>query len=297
MRIGVLLSLLSLLSLAACETSKVTYATDYDNCHMFGDTLDACRGARVLCWPADENGTWFRCVEDKIDKEIAKQPVARWPDGVPTERTVGSVIVILPPDASPALRARTGKLMDALTERSPGAGRHVVTADASWKDVTGGDELAKRLDDLHTKAAKWRQTSSDDGLFMTFGDLDQLMPHVVVIPLAGEGDRHLVLEGIRRKTPAIGGWEPASQRNLSSDEIRDLPALRSEEGKPRLMIFEIVVCEKGDALTRDRAMRLSAALLERGHTSVYVRTVANPDIERGVFQPGELEPPYIADWQ
>lgn len=286
--------LLGLLQVVACETVHITYSTDYDACHMFGDRLDACRGARILCWPADADGSRFRCIEDRIDRKISEQPVMIWPGGLPL-RSAGSVIVVLPPHASPALRARAQALMDDLTRASPRAGRHVVTADPSWQDVTGGRELAGRLSDLHQRAKEWRETSSEDGLFVTNEQLSGLTPHALVIPLEGDADRQLVLQGIRRKSPLTGGWEAESRAFLSCDEILKLPQSVSAKGEPVLMVFEVVVAEAAGAAARARGMRLADGLVARGHTSVYLRSASYPEIAQGVI--GTLEPPYIADFQ
>lgn len=294
MRIG---AVLPLLALAACECVNITYATDYDASHIFGDRLDACRGVRVLCWPSDADGNRFRCVEDRIDRKIREQPVMTWPTDVRLSGPAGSIIVILPPDAGPTLRARAEELMDGLTRMSPQAGRHVVTADSSWQDITGGRELAQRLQDMHTRAQEWRETSSDDGIFLTYEQLSGLTPHAVVIPIEGGADRNLVLQGIRRNAFPLGGWQAASESVLSSAEIRSLPPLMSEEGKPCLIVFEVVVAETSGAAARARAVRLADDLLARGHTSVYLRTVSYPEIAQGVIRPGTLEPPYIADCQ
>jgi hypothetical protein len=294
MRVGVLLPLLAL---AACECVNITYATDYDASHIFGDRLDACRGVRVLCWPSDADGNRFRCVEDRIDRKIAEQAVMTWPTDVHLSGPAGSIIVILPPDVSPATRSRASRLLADLTRGSPRAGRHVVTADSSWQDVTGGRELAQRLQDMHTRAQEWRETSSDDGIFVTYEQISGLTPHAIVVPLEGDADRNLVLQGIRRNVLPLGGWQAASESVLSSAEIRSLPPLVSEEDEPRLMVIEVIVAEASGAAARARAMRLADDLLARGHTSVYLRTVSYPEIAQGVIYPGRLEPPYIADGQ
>jgi hypothetical protein len=294
MRVGLLLPLLVL---AACKGVNATYSTDYDASHIFGDPLDGVRGARVLCWPADDQGGSFRCVQDSVDRKIADQPVACWPDGLPARGPVGSVIVILPQDATPALRARAEALMDDLTRASPNAGRHVVIADTSWKGITGGVDLARELAALHERAKRWRETSADDGLFVTYEAIGESTPDVIVIPIDGTADRMLVLQGIRRNSIFTGGWEADSRDFLASAAVCDLPQRVSDDDKPVLMVFEIAVSDACGPATRRRAMRLAAKLLERGHTSVYLHTVEGSDIAEGVLRPGEIEPPYILAWQ
>jgi len=289
-------TLLPLLALASCETVDVTYSTDYDSFHMFGDRLDAGPGVRMLCWPADAEGGRFRCVEDRVDRKIGEQPVLVWPSYVRLPGSAGSVVVILPPGASEALRARAGRLADDLTRGSRSAGRNFVTADASWQEVTGGKDLAARLADLHDRAREWRATESDDGLFVGWEQLNEFTPHAIVFPLEGEADRHLVLRDVRRSV--LGGkWAWSSSEYLSTAEILGLPPRAPRNGQPALTVFEIAIPDTAGPEARERAFRLAAGLLRRADTSVYVRNVTSPGLELGILRPEEFQPPYICDVQ
>ncbi|MCK6460803.1 MAG: hypothetical protein L6Q95_13035 [Planctomycetes bacterium] len=285
---------LPLLALAACESVDVTYSTDYDSYHMFGDRLDAGRGVRMLCWPADGEGDRFRCVEDRVDRKVSEQPVLVWPEDVRLPGSAGSVIVVLPPGASEALRARAGKLADDLTRGSSWAGRHFVTADSPWVDVAGGEDLAARLGDLHRRAREWRATESEDGLFLRWEQLAEFTPHAIVFPLAGEEDRQLVLRGIRRAVLA-GAWEWASREILSTAEILALPTPPPGTGQPALAAFEIAIPDTAGPAARERGLRLASDLLRRADTSVYLRNVTSPGLEMGGIRPEEFQPPYICD--
>jgi hypothetical protein len=286
-------SLLLLVALASCRSVNVTYASDYDSFHMFGDRLDAGRGVRMLCWPADADGGRFRCVEDRVGRKISEQPVLVWPADVRLPGSAGSVIVVLPPGASAALGARAGKLADDLTRGSPWAGRHFVTADSSWQEVTGGKDLAARLRDLHRRASEWRATESDDGFFIRWEQLNEFTPHAIVFPLEGTSDRQLVLRGVRH--PVFGAWEWSSREFLSTAEILELPPRTSEDDQPALTVFEIAIPDTAGPAARERALRLAADLLLRADTSVYLRNVSSPGLEHGGLRPEEFQPPYICD--
>lgn len=302
--------LFGVLLAAACRTAEVTYSTDFDDFHMFGGRLDAGTGARVLCWPADAKGERFRCVEDRIDRKISEQTVLLWPDARPPGST-GSVIVVLPPDVSDGLRARAGKLVDDLTRGSPWAGRHLVTADESWHEVTGGRDLALRLRDLHDRAKAWRATESEDGIFLTWNDLSGRTADVIIVPVEGE-NRHVVLQGIRLSPPArpAGGcaqaakegarwepvfarWEAKSKASLSLEEIRKLPRRASAEGEPYPVLFEIVFLD-GDGPARERASRIAADLIALPRTTVYLRPEPDPAIAQGTL-PASFAPACVSE--
>lgn len=304
---------LAFVAVAGCPTVRLTYSSDIDSYHMFGDRLDTSRGARLICWPADGAGERFRCVEDCVDRKIREQPVLFWPADGQLFGAAGSVIVILPPGASDELRTRATKVADDLTRGRPEAGRHFVTADTSWAEVDGSTELASRLEDLHERARELRATDSDDGYFFTWEQLNALVAHVIVVPIDGEPDRQLVVRGLtlpamfrpvnlapdqaaQPDNPEPG--EQVSQEMLSTEEIRQLPMRVSEEGKTLPTVFEIVIADAlGDA-ARDRAWHLADALVRRGHTSVYARTTPHAEMARGElkdFQPALIADPLIAE--
>lgn len=284
--------LLVLLPLAACKTAKVTYSTDYDAYHMFGDRLDAGKGVRVLCWPCDAEGDRFRCVEDRIDEKIGEQPVMTWPGDARLPGSAGSVTVILPPGASAALRSRGSRIADDLTRGSPWAGRHFVTADTSWQEVKGGRELAGRLEHLHDRAKEWRTTDSEDGFFLTWEDLSCMHPDVIVVMLEGDEDRHVVMQGAFRPSLDKGGWESVPRTVLSSEAILNMPAHVSKEGAPLPMVFQIVVPKSAGTEARGKAARLAADLLARPHTSVFLTSEAQPPGADGALPP-TFQPPFI----
>jgi hypothetical protein len=236
----------------------------------------------------------LRCVEDRVGRQIAEQPVLVWPEDVRLLGSAGSVVVILPPGASEALRARAGKVADDLTRGVSWAGRHFVTADSPWVDVAGGKDLAARLGDLHRRAREWRATESDDGLFFRWEQLSDFTPHAIVFPLEGESDRQLVLGGVRRSV-LDGAWEWTSRELLSTRQILDLPQLPSEDGQRVLQVFEIAIPDTAGPAARERGLRLASDLLLRPRTSVYLRSVASPGLEHGGLRPEEFQPPYICD--
>lgn len=272
-------ALLSLLCLASCFHARVTYSTDFD--HVFGDRLDASPGVRLLCWPADRSGDAFRCVVDKTGAPIEEQPVTIWPERSPSAEPVGSVIVILPPDASAALRSRAEVLAGEVTRGRPNAGRHFVHADPSWQDISGGAALRKRLAALHDEARKSRERSADDGLLLSWDMIDSLAASVVVVPIEGEPDQYLVFQGIRRKPGAFfpGTTSDAESRShLSAVEIGSLPECATTNGTvTRPTLFDIVIAESAGPAMRERVARLAADLLARPRTSVHLRQAVNPE--------------------
>jgi hypothetical protein len=252
-------------------------------------------------------GDRFTCVEDRVDRNISEQPFRTWPDDVRLRGSSGSVIVILPAGATPEVRSRAEELADDLTRGSQRAGRHFVTEDWTWQDIANGKDLARRIADLHQRAAEWRSTGADDGLFMSWGQLNELTPHVIVVPLEGEADRQLVLGGITRES-VLFTWKAASHSFRSCDEIAQMPVRAlprdailpmvdtSEEDDPQLTIFEIVVVKTAGAHARERAMRLASALQERPRVAVYLRATDSAALAQGEVRPEEFQPPYVLDF-
>ena len=175
-----------------------------------------------------------------MDRPLPDQPLRVWPDEGEPDAAVGSIVVVLPPNPSPLLRWRAGHFAHALTVKHPGAGRHVA--------------VAGRLQKLHERAAWRRRKDSDDGVFLTTGELLRYRPHFVVRPVPGQPDR------FEAKAP--------DGSVLSVSDLQSLP------GGDRTLVVALLVPSGADATQQERWARLAIdlAVHRTPPAAVYLRT-------------------------
>ncbi len=153
--------------------------------------------ARVYCLPADREGDRFRCL--KVSEGSAIKHARVWEvdarsGTIPFPlQPADSVTVILPPHASPPLRARAETLLRTCAAGRPGLAVHLLAGPGDLQEVRTGAQFEERIE-------RWspprRVTQADRDLVWSGGGSPSPIDpaHPAILPLFGEAGRWLLVE-------------------------------------------------------------------------------------------------------
>lgn len=252
----VLRSLLLLaLPLTACSISSPYRA--------YGADLESRESARTLLWPTDAEGARFCYVVERAD--VAAQEVERYRPGggLPADlaaEDLAGATVLLPPDASDALRATAHSVLDDLEAEHPTLSRHLVVTEVSWQDVRGLDDLLDRLREAANAAHGRAETPQSIGEFYRALSVDLL-----IAPRSGSDD-FLVARATRRPSLFAAGADKYEYSVASAEAAVALLADEPTYEPPgRLRWAVLMVPHDADEAARERCDALALDAYRSAH--------------------------------
>ncbi|MHC4846888.1 MAG: hypothetical protein ACYTEG_00360 [Planctomycetota bacterium] len=234
---------------------------------VFGTAFDDQAGSTLLVWPEDATGERFRCIVGEKYGELHRteaRTLARkegWSlDAKPSTR----VLLILPGDASPELRARSDELLATLARWAPDAGQHRVFSSLDWIAADDGRAASLLLRRMAERSRKeqWQHQgilarAFDEG-FTRF-----LMPSIgAVVDNAEERPFHIFWEGMHiGGTPGPAPSELSDPVDAAAFESRVQELIAKSTGKDRGFALRVVLLLASDL--SEPALERATAMLKR----------------------------------
>lgn len=219
---------------------------------VFGTAFDDEAGSTLLIWPAEATGESFRCIVGEKYSELHRteaRTLSRedgWKlDAKPSTR----ILLVLPRDASPELRARSDELLATLARWAPDAGQHRVFSSMDWLVADDGRTaslLLRRMAE-RSREEQWQHEgilsrAFDEG-FTTF-----LMPSIsAVVDNAEERPFHLFWERmLLRGAPGATPSKLSDPVNAAEFESRVQQLIAGSTGKDHLLALQVVLLLPSD---------------------------------------------------